>query len=439
MASVPLPLDAEEQSEERALSPGWTYGTAAVVALASVLRQPYLVLLALCLLLALLCAELWRRFALTGLSYTRTLQPRVAAWGDEVELASRVVNRKALPLPWLSLEEDLPAALPVLNGLIVHSHVSGRHVLSAALDLAPYQAITRRYRLRCAARGYHQIGPTTLRTGDPFGLVVQRLLLSQRDYLLVYPRIVPLDLLGLPATNPLGEARSRQRLHDDPALLAGTRAYVYGDSPRRMHWKATARMGTLQVKTFDHSATLDVLIALDVSTIEPGTWACNVALLELAICSAASLAVALLEAGRPVGLVTNGFPAGLSEEARLPTGRSHRQAPALLEMFARLGPWAWRPLSDTLAADLGAIPPGATVAVVTALLTPDLAEVLAAYRAAGYAVGLFLLGDQASIDLPGIPVQYLGGEERWHELERMALPSSGADADQGRRSAPPGR
>jgi uncharacterized protein (DUF58 family) len=104
-------------------------------------------------------------------------------------------------------------------------------------------------------------------------------------------------------------------------LLAGTRDYAAGDSPRHMHWKASARLGRLQVKTFDPSAVLDVLIALDVATVAQGSWAYDDDLLEFGICAAASLSYAFLEARRPVGLLTNGFLAGLTGEAPRRHGR----------------------------------------------------------------------------------------------------------------------
>ncbi len=277
-----------------------------------------------------------------------------------------------------------------------------------------------------------------------FGLVTRRVSLAASAFpgghLVVYPRIVDLEEFGLVAHDPLGDSRSVQRLHEDPTLLAGARDYVAGDSPRRMHWKATARLSRLQVKTFDPSATLDVLIALDVATVAQGSWAQDEDLLELGICTAASLSYALLEARRPVGLLTNGFLAGLTDEVRIAPGCSLQQLPMVLDALARLGPWSRQSLASLLIAQLGAVPPGATVAVITALLTPDLAEALLAYRAARYTVNLLLIGDAASHrlepTLPGVAVHYLGGASRWHELRMMPVspviaPASDARDTQG--------
>jgi uncharacterized protein (DUF58 family) len=424
-------LAIEDSSEERSLGPFWLYASLVLVGVALVLHEPYLVCIGLTLVLVLLAAGLWGRYGFTRLSYRRTVEPAAAFHGDEIELVLRVANRKVLPLPWLSIEEELPAAVRAIGAATVSSHLSQRVLLAVGVDLAPYQAVTRRYRLRCTARGYHQIGPSALRTGDLFGLVRRRVTLDARDHLVVYPRIVELEALGLSASHPLGQAPAARRLYEDPTLLCGSRDYAPGDSLRRMHWKATARLGSLQVKVFDPSATLDVMIALDVATSEAVRWSYDAALLELGICAAASLAYSYLEERRAVGLLTNGVVAGysggtLAGGSRLLPGRTPGQLQAILDTLARLSPWSRGALTDLLAADLGALPSGATLAVITAQLTSNLAEALLAYRGAGYAIAVLLLGDAPeggalAPTLPGVSIHYLGGARRWHELQALAV------------------
>ena len=62
----------------------------------------------------------------------------------------------------------------------------------------------------------------------------------QPPRLIVYPRVLSLAQLGLPSRAPFGAWPAAQRLLEDPARLAGVRAYASGDSQRRIHWKATA-------------------------------------------------------------------------------------------------------------------------------------------------------------------------------------------------------
>src|SRR5205814_6712043 len=127
-----------------------------------------------------------------------------------------------------------------------------------------------------------------------------------RQTLRVYPKVVPIAALGLPSRFPLGEERSPNRLFSDPHRVAGIRPYVQGDSVRRVHWKATARTGTVQVKTYDPSATLRVMLFLNVDTMPMAWFGIRVDLLELAICATASVAAHLTHERYQVGLVANG-------------------------------------------------------------------------------------------------------------------------------------
>ena len=79
----------------------------------------------------------------------------------------------------------------------------------------------RRYRLPGNVRGEHIFGPVRLRTGDLFGLVSEELLLPLAEAIVVYPRVIPLTALGLPAQNPLGDRRTQSWLFEDPSRFAG--------------------------------------------------------------------------------------------------------------------------------------------------------------------------------------------------------------------------
>jgi len=52
---------------------------------------------------------------------------------------------------------------------------------------------------------------------------------------MVYPKIVPLEKLGIPSRQPLGEIRTRNHLFHDPVLTMGIREYQFGDSMKSIH------------------------------------------------------------------------------------------------------------------------------------------------------------------------------------------------------------
>jgi uncharacterized protein (DUF58 family) len=386
------------------LQTGWLL-LAVLVLLASVVaRDGLLFLLSLTVLAAAGVSRLWGRYCLERVEYRRRLSQPRAAWGDEVDLELEVVNRKALPLAWLEVQEELPAALGPARASVRRSHLSGRSLLTALFTLRWYERVRRRYRVACLARGDHWFGPTVLRSGDVFGFETRERLIATQDRLIVYPRVVPVDRLGLPAADPLGERATRDWLFQDPLRTVGLREYVRGDSQRRIHWGATARTGALQVKIDEPTTELRLIVCLDVETLGEGWWrGYDPELLELAISTAASVAAWAVEVGRPVGLYGNAIVSRTAGGIALPPSRDPDQLTELLSLLARAMPMSTGPFADMLRRERRSFPYGATLVAVTALLSPATADQLLALRAAGHRVCLLHVGEGADpVRLPGV-------------------------------------
>jgi uncharacterized protein (DUF58 family) len=191
------------------------------------------------------------------------------------------------------------------------------------------------YHLRALKRGVLLFGPVRLRAGDLFGLRQQDRWLEQIDEVVVYPRVVPLDVLPLPAGYPLGDAAARRRIADDPLRVTGARPYAPGDNPRYLDWKATARRGGLQTRTFEPGATPRTAIFVDAQTVRgaPGTIE---AYLEYAIVVAASLTRNLLDRREAVGLYANTLLHNSTILVRLPASRHPDHWRAILDALARM-------------------------------------------------------------------------------------------------------
>src|SRR6516165_4048103 len=83
-----------------------------ILLLVSILaHQAPLFLLAGALLLAAGLSALWRRYCLTGLEYRRHFSRRCVEFGGTIDLDVEIVNRKILPLSWLEVEDEVPAAI----------------------------------------------------------------------------------------------------------------------------------------------------------------------------------------------------------------------------------------------------------------------------------------------------------------------------------------
>ena len=246
------------------------YLIAALLLLAGLLTQYALLLFCGLLLLGItVVPELWYRYGLRGLVAARETESPRAAFGAVVPVALTLENIKLLPLPMVETQDEFPEALTVLGVRLGLATSPDSAWLTRGMRLWAYQRVRRRYYLRAIQRGAYQLGPTLVRVTDPFGILTREVVYDTTRTLLIHPLIAPLDRFGLTPRAIFGDHASRARLLEDPLRVAGVRDYIPGDDPRRVHWKATARLGALQSKLLDPSTQRTLVIALDVRHVHP--------------------------------------------------------------------------------------------------------------------------------------------------------------------------
>jgi uncharacterized protein (DUF58 family) len=397
----------------------WVYVIGGLLLGSLVVREAQLFLVGVILLLVAAVSWVWQRYCLLGLGYRRVLGEVRASFGEEVSLTLEIVNDKPLPLAWLEIDDTVPGpGLSLTPAHVGPSHIPGRRLLGILLSVRWYERVRRHYRVKCGARGFHQFGPATLRTGDVFGLATQEVEIPGEDYLLVYPRIVSLERLGLPARNPFGDVPlRRQWLFEDPMRTVGVRDYRPGDSPRRLHWKATARAPgqTLQVKQFEPTTTQRLHVLLNISTGGPNwSWqGYDPEVLEAVITTAASVANWATERGFLIGLAANAKLFRSSAAVRIPPSRDPRQLMHVLEALAKLVPMPT--MAPEILVDLEGreLAYGTTVVMVTAFADQDLVEQLQGLRRAGHQPVMLLItsAEQPLAPLNGLPAYAIRVED----------------------------
>lgn len=424
----------------------WYVLTVALCALGLILGQPLLFLAGLFILVIGVVPEIWYRAALRHLEIQQQLDQCEHFFGDEVILTQRFENQKWLPATWLKVEAFITPPLTVIDAKTAHrtkiSYVSDRWMLSSL------QRVTRRLRMRCAARGLYTIGPIRLQSSDPLGWLERYLALPVYETLLVYPPIAALDAFGLSSLYPSGDNVTSRRIHEDPQKVAGVRDYQAGDDPRRIHWKATARYGSLQSKIYEYSSTPRLLLLLD-SWNYTRTWAgADQDIQELCIALVASLAVWALDEGYRVGLLTNGAMATVTPEQRtgqrnndlfatggarhaalpgvcLPFARDEGQYQRILATLARLVSYEYCPIAEMIEKEAPMFSPGTSILFVSAAtaITKDTIERLEEFQMRGMAIHLALAGspsENAAADMMNIAARYVE-KEKWYELANAGI------------------
>lgn len=391
------------------------------------LRSPLLFLLTVLLVFVAGASLLWDRYCLSGVTYARRFAAERLFCGETTDLWVEIANAKPLPLAWLKAQDEFPDAVTVDKTRLTPAGEPGRRLLTNLFNPHWYERVRRHYRLASTRRGVFDFGPVTLTSGDIFGFRARRADLDQRHSLTVYPKIVPFQQLDLQPARPQGDHATFRRIVDDPLRLAGVREYEPGDSLRHIHWKATARRGTLQTKKFDPSASRQLYLCLNLQSLEHAYGGILVDELETAIVGAASLAHAALEARLPVGLLSNGTLRDTEGLARLPASRHADHELRLLELLARITYFTNTQFDQLLRAEAPNFPYGATLVVISTLLTEALQAQILDLRRAGHPVAAILVGSRFAgrAPLPGLSEGAAGGlpvyhlTRNWTELEAI--------------------
>lgn len=236
-----------------------------------------------------------------SLTAVRESNKQSAEIGETVAVIVTVKNIGGLPVVWVLLEDSLPR--DALSQRPPRIKVKQRR--TAIAQLRPGKSFSMRYQVTFQMRGYYQIGPLLAETGDVFGLHRRYRVLTEPQYVLVLPKVLPLLGYDIASKRPIGEVRMQHRLFEDPTRISGVRPYERGDALNRIHWKATARTGELHSKTFEPSTIAGATFLLDFHR-DRYTERGEPHRSELAITTVASLMNAVYLLGQQIGFFSNG-------------------------------------------------------------------------------------------------------------------------------------
>jgi uncharacterized protein (DUF58 family) len=388
----------------------WVFGTLALLAVGLVLKLGLLVYAMYVLLGVLLLSRFFTRTWTEKIGVRRQCDREVFEIGGSAEVTVEIANQGPLSIPWLLIEDSLPRE--ALEQSPPRIKVEGGRLMLTRLARGEVETLN--YTVTFLLRGYYQLGPVRLETGDVFGLHRRFRVAGEPCFALVLPKVLPLQGYNLASRRPLGEIRVVHRLFEDPTRLAGVRPYQQGDPLNRIHWRATARTGEIHSRLFETSRVAGATFLLDFHTQSfQGAGGCASA--ELAIVTVASLANAVFLMGQQIGLVSNGRDAAdrIREDGwraefttradaqqrageplandrlrpvRIETRKGSEKMGQILETLARLEPTDGLEFSEMLASAVAQIPRDATVVPVLRQVTPAIAIALGGLVRRGFLV-----------------------------------------------------
>jgi uncharacterized protein (DUF58 family) len=315
----------------------------------------------------------WTQFSLRGVTADRRARSLRASVGDIFEEHFEVINRSRFGKLWVELinESDMPNA-------------AGSRLLTMLGRNHKRTYIARTWLFR---RGGFSLGPTILRSGDPFGLFKIQKQFPAVGSLVVLPMIYDIQSFNSPHGLLPGGQLIRRKSLDVTPHASGVREYVSGDPMKRIHWPTSARRGQLIVKEFEQDPQAEVWLFLDAQENvhaelpfePPMTWdegwlfgrrpkfELPPSTLEYAISTTASLAHYFTLQGRSVGLVSIGRALTI-----IPAERSNRQEGKILETLAFIRAEGGLSLAGLVSAQASQLPPGSNAILITPTVLPEL-------------------------------------------------------------------
>lgn len=320
-------------------------------------------------------AWLLTAFSLRGIKVDRQARSLRGSVGDIFEEHFEVYNASRIPKLWLEISNE--TAMPNATGSRILTFLRGhqRRIYTARTWLTN--------------RGGFTLGPTTVTSGDPFGIFRVTQKIPATASLIVLPLIYQVaTFLSPPGLLPGGKA-IRRKSSDVTPHASGVREYVAGDPMKRIHWPTSVRRGQLMVKEFEQDPQAEVWLFLDTNKgvhsakpaddfdqhpvddllllrrrkvkLPPST-------LEYSVSITASLAHYFLNQRRAVGLVT---AQGHTFKV-IPAERSERQEAKILEELAFLQAESSFTLPGLVTAQMGQLPQGSSAILVTPMVWPEL-------------------------------------------------------------------
>ena len=169
-----------------------------------IIRINWVMSLAIAIAVVISLAHLWRIRALKDVQYHRKFHYTRGFPGEDTTAQIEVENRKLLPISWLRVQDPWPKAIgPIDEKILAPSHLQDQGMLTNVFSLRWFERARRKYHILFRSRGVYQVGPVEMMSGDIFGIFEDHQIRGEPQIITVFPQILPISQMDLPAEDPL--------------------------------------------------------------------------------------------------------------------------------------------------------------------------------------------------------------------------------------------
>jgi uncharacterized protein (DUF58 family) len=160
-------------------------------------------------------------------------------------------------------------------------------------------------------RGVIAVGPVTTVRGDPIGVLKREVARAEMSQLYVHPITTSIPSTSAGFIKDL-EGNPTSHIVNSDISFHAIREYAPGDAQRQIHWKSTAKTGTLMVRQFEETRRSRLALVLSLRVDDFGTDE----EFEMAVSATGSIGVRAIRDGRDLDVITS---VEIPEFARLAT------------------------------------------------------------------------------------------------------------------------
>ncbi|WP_435771260.1 DUF58 domain-containing protein [Nocardioides sp. SYSU DS0651] len=136
--------------------------------------------------------------------------------------------------------------------LVVEFPVGAGRAVFELPGLAPGAEHEELFAIPTAHRAVLEVGPVTAVRADPLALLRRERHLSRVDTLYVHPKTLRVEGSAAGLVRDL-EGRTVPKISDNDVSFHALRGYVPGDDRRHIHWRSSAKTGSLMVRQFEET------------------------------------------------------------------------------------------------------------------------------------------------------------------------------------------
>ncbi len=269
--------------------------------------------------------RIYKKHAFDAVEYNISVSTGEVFEKEEIYVYEEIRNNKALPLPYLKVDTELPDGLTFH---IVENDQKTREIkntypriIHSIFVMRGHQQIRRRWRVHCDTRGTYHLGSVTMLADDILGYnTIAKVFepgTESRNTIVVLPKAINLEKQFTSSKYTSGDFLVRSSLLSDPLLKAGVREYTPGDPMNRINWIQSAVHNSLMVniEEFTNRHQFNLIMnmqARDVEKIIPGPPSGR-ASVELCLTVIASILDSVSSENIPVRFICNTIPEQFGE------------------------------------------------------------------------------------------------------------------------------